>query len=449
MKPFLVFVALVSTSTVCSSQTGEWTNVQPANAPPWRAGEGLAFEPVTGTFVVYGGSGATAVLNDTHVFDGCSWAQHFPPTNPGPNTNVYLATSPGWGRVVLFGGNAGAGPIGTTWEYDALNQTWTNMTPAGPTPTARELANMAYDSYRGRTVLFGGGNAVQGFFHSDTWEWDGNNWLNVTPPGQSPPPRAWHAMAFDVARARTVLYGGYNGSQLGDTWEWDGMQWTQAFTASSPGPRSSGAMAYDPWSQRVVLFGGSTGWPNGMNDTWEYDGLTWTPSTIVGPTPPNQYLHRMAGDPLRGGVIVYGAYGNGWTPLNDTWRYRRASLGANTLLPPVGSPVSFTLSIPGEPGFPYLAAVSGSGSCPGVLLPDGRVAPLNVDAYTTVSVSPLYPSVFQNFSGALSPAGTANLGLVLPPFPWLIGSPITTVAVTASGPGALSTITNPVTIVPQ
>jgi len=312
---------------------GIWTNVQPPTSPPYRATEGLAFEPVSGLVVAYGGvpdPAQSAIFNDTWAFDGDSWTQLFPVGNPGPRVNAYLAASPTPGRVVMFGGgrvNLSPGNLveGTTWEFDTQTLTWTNMTPAGPSPSARQLAGIVYDSWRDRTVLFGGTNGFGSVFYSDTWEWDGTAWANVSPvEGPSPSARAWHTMAFDSARGRTVLFGGYNGRQLGDTWAWDGAQWTQVTTSLSPSPRSSSAMAYDSSTQRIVLFAGSHGWPIGLNDTWEYDGTNWTPVSIAGPVPPPQYLHRMIGDAARGGILVYGGFGNGWSPLNDTWRYHRA-----------------------------------------------------------------------------------------------------------------------------
>jgi Galactose oxidase, central domain len=445
-----VILASVLLLTCAFAQTGAWTLVQPPTSPPFRSSEGLAFEPVSGAFVVYGGGGTAGVLADTYVFDGCSWIQIVPATSPGLLTNLYLAASPNYASVVLFGGNPGTGGLSNaTWEFSTATLSWANVSPAGPSPSARELACLAYDSARSRTVLFGGGSAAGGTFSNETWEWDGTSWFNVTPAGPNPAPRAFHSMTYDAARARTVVYGGYNGAQLGDTWEWDGLQWTQIYTAASPGPRSSGAIAYDPWSQRVVLFAGSVGWPNGMNDTWEYDGVNWSLASVAGPSPANQYLHRMAGDAVRGGVLVYGAYGDNWTPLNDTWRYQRAPLAANTLTPPIGSLVNYSLSLPNEPGFPYIAAISLSGTCPGALLPDGRIAPLNVDVYTNISISNQFPSVFQGFSGTLSASGLAFPVLAIPGIPSLIGLAITTAAVTASGPGVLSTVTNAVTVVLQ
>ena len=37
---------------------------------------------------------------------------------------------------------------------------------------------MAYDSARGKTVLFGGWD---GHRATDTWEWNGQRWAEVTP----------------------------------------------------------------------------------------------------------------------------------------------------------------------------------------------------------------------------------------------------------------------------
>ena len=132
-------------------------------------------------------------------------------------------------------------------------------------------------------------------------------------------------MAFDSTRGRTVLFGGYNGQQLGDTWEWDGDGTTQVTTRSAlPTQLGRHCLRFFDTTDcavRRALYG----WPIGLNDTWEYDGTNWTPVSISGPVPPPQYLHRMIGDPVRGGILVYGAFGNDWSPLNDTWRYHRAA----------------------------------------------------------------------------------------------------------------------------
>ncbi|MCI0587697.1 MAG: kelch repeat-containing protein [Planctomycetes bacterium] len=454
--------AVLVLASLASAQTGVWTDVQPSASPPVRATEGLAFEPVSGLVIAYGGTPdetGYSPFDESWAFDGCTWTQLFPAGNPGTRFNAYLAQSPSPGRVVLFGGGVvviptppvGYVPIidGSTWEFDTQSIAWTNVTPAGPSPSPRQLANTVYDSSRGRTVLFGGTNGYGTAFYADTWEWDGTAWANVTPVGgPSPVARAWHSMAYDSARQRTVLFGGYNGSQLGDTWEWDGTQWIQILPSTSPAPRSSGAIAYDPWTERVVLFAGSFGWPIGLNDTWEYDGTNWYPVGTVGPVPPPQYLHRMVGDPVRGGILVYGAFGNGWSPLNDTWRYHRASLVANPPDPPAGTTVSYQLSLPGDAGLPYVAGVSLSGTCPGIPLPDGRIVSLNHDGFTDASASGAYPAAFQGFVGSLDGVGTALLGLPIPAVPGLGGLTIDVAAVTLNG-GAIGSVTNTATVVVQ
>ncbi len=69
--------------------------------------------------------------------------------------------------------------------------------------------------------------------------------------------RCGHALAYDVARQRVVLFGGGgNTGVLSDTWEWDGSNWTQRAPTNSPSSRVYHAMAYDAARQRVVLFGG-------------------------------------------------------------------------------------------------------------------------------------------------------------------------------------------------
>lgn len=430
-------------------QQGFWNAVQPSSSPPVRAQEGLAFEPASGLFIIYGGvpdESASTVFSDTWAFDGCSWTQLFPPTNPGPRYSMYLARSPNPGRVVMFGGGKAPYVVdGTTWEFDPRTSAWTDATPAGSSPAPRQLAPIVYDSARDRTVLFGG---VNGAFYDDTWEWDGAVWEEVTPAGPNPAPRAWHSMTYDAARGRTVLFGGFNGSQLGDTWEWDGVQWTEVHPPSAPPPQSSGAIAYDQWSERVVLFAGSYGWPFGLDSTWEYDGTSWYQVGVIGGSPVPQYLHRMEGDPIRGGVLLYGAFGDGWTPLPETWRYHHATLTADSYAPSPGTTVHMSLSFPGAGGQPYATGISLSGNCPGSPLPDGQFLPLNFDPSTRVSLFSAPPAIFQGFHGTLSPTGQASPALALPVHPSLSGRVISVASMSASA-GAMSRVSNPLTLVVQ
>jgi len=68
------------------------------------------------------------------------------------------------------------------------------------------------------------------------------NWVKVTSYLTA---RAGHAMAYDAARGQVVLFGGWNGGPLSDTWVWDGSNWVPKFSASRPPARFAHAMAYD------------------------------------------------------------------------------------------------------------------------------------------------------------------------------------------------------------
>jgi len=153
-----------------------------------------------------------------------------------------------------------------TWEWDGVR--WMERFPS-TVPPAREDFAMAYDPARGRVVMFAGEFCPP--FDScthleDTWEWDGDDW---TPRGTGPAARAYHALAHDRNRARTVLFGGLGfGGSLNDEWEWDGSSWT---SRPVPGPtaRHGHALAFDSVRGRTVLFGGADNGLDVFSDTWE------------------------------------------------------------------------------------------------------------------------------------------------------------------------------------
>jgi hypothetical protein len=175
---------------------------------------------------------------------------------------------------------------------------------------------MAYDSSRGRTVLFGGFSPTVDAF-ADTWEWDGENWTQMADSG--PPGRAYTAMAYDAQRNQTVLFGGTNAKA--DTWGWDGRNWTQ-LADSGAWPRVSFGMVYDSKRQRIVIFGGNpaAGAPNPVGaDTWEWNGAAWTQSAVTGPATRNS--HMMAYDSTRNVTVLFGGIGQGNIWLGDTWEW--------------------------------------------------------------------------------------------------------------------------------
>jgi hypothetical protein len=283
----------------------------------------MAYDSVRGSTVLFGGFDAGA-FGDTWEWNGSTWAQ-LATAGPHARWSHAMAYDDQRGRMVLFGG-ANNGVLGDTWEWDGL--TW--IQPATTGPAARYEHAMAYDSQRGRIVLFGGGDGTGTLNgeHGDTWEWDGASWVQVAITG--PLARQGHAMAYDSQRGRTVVFGGstYNPYyvELGDTWEWDGAAWAQV-SATGPAARHLPGMMYDSWHGRTALFGGYGSMVTPLGDLWEWDGGTWTQVTI--PAPPARWCGAMAFDSQRGRTMMFAGTG-GSGSLGDTWEWDRLSTSAIT-----------------------------------------------------------------------------------------------------------------------
>ncbi|MEO7732471.1 MAG: DUF4215 domain-containing protein [Kofleriaceae bacterium] len=184
-------------------------------------------------------------------------------------------------------------------------------------PSARAGHAMAYDAARDRVVLFGG--TADQAMSSETWLWDGATWRPRSPV-VVPPPRTGHAMAYDPVRARVVMFGG-SGLAGDGTWEWDGGAWREQLPAVAPSPRLiDPAMTYDAGRAAVVLFGGIDR-RNGHDDlqrrTWAWDGAAWGELTTAN-APPARAAHAMAYDARRGALVLFGGVA-GAARLGDTW----------------------------------------------------------------------------------------------------------------------------------
>jgi hypothetical protein len=247
-----------------------WTALAPSGAQ--ISGVALAYDTQRRQVVSFGGYRGSA-LGELRVLTNNTWQ------TVGAHPSI-VAAEPGFvydskrDRFVLLGGSAGRGQAhGETWEY--AGGQWTRRDVPGPQP--RQGHVMVFDAARGRTVVFGGSGApVDGRpqLLGDVWEFDGNTWQQRS--GTGPAPRAAAGAAFDSKRGRVIIFGGNTSTGfVNDTWAWDGNAWTK-LSDTGPEARAMGYLAYDQERDRVVLFGGRKGWPNDLNDTWEFDGTSWT-----------------------------------------------------------------------------------------------------------------------------------------------------------------------------
>jgi hypothetical protein len=298
-----------------------WTRRTPATTPPARADHALAYDGIRGRVLLFGGRDPAVNFGDTWEWDGTDWRALTPAASPPARHSHAMVSDRIRGRLVLFGGVVTFNPLSDTWEWDGA--TWLPLAPPA-SPPARSLHAMAWDARRGRTVLFGGTGPSCPFpcvpYLSDTWEWDGTVWAQATPAAR-PASRAGHAMAFDDRANQVVVFGGFRSSEIStifaDTWEWNGTNWTQRTPPVSPQKRIRSAMVHDGARGRAVLFGGTDASP--LSDTWEWDGTAWT-LAVPGTAPQAQALPGLAYDRARGRTVYVGSV-DSTAPRTETWEW--------------------------------------------------------------------------------------------------------------------------------
>ncbi|MEM7201520.1 MAG: kelch repeat-containing protein [Planctomycetota bacterium] len=287
----------------------QWRPHGLVGAPPPQIGHHLAYDPVGERVILLEGG----VPGRMWARDGCQWSALTPSSLPLPRQFGALTT--GTMNVLLFGGAGPGQLLSDTWEWNGVQ--WTqHVSPFEPPRRHRHA--MAFDEARQRFVLFGGfdnGYTTLG----DTWEFDGGGW-GLIPPGTAPSARGDHAMAYDSDRGCVVLFGGHDGgSALADTWEFDGATWSQATPAANPPAMAGHAMAYDSVAQRVILTGADPLAPAAPCQTWEYDGSTWIqrPSTTA---LTSRVRHRMAFHQKDREMVLFGGIALAAPiTLGDTW----------------------------------------------------------------------------------------------------------------------------------
>lgn len=381
-------VVNTSVSDLWSWDQSGWAHVDVSLWPPDRQSHSAAWDAVRNSLVVFGGysNGTVQALGDTWLFDGTRWLRGTPTRSPPPPAfglrDVHaMQWDPSLQKVLLLATGSGGtwswdgsdwtnvtstGPVdsrpllawdaarqrmvcfgtqtGTTWEWAGAS--WTQRTPASSPPGASE-GQMAFDSLRQRVVLvLGRQPGTLGGTPTETWEWDGMSWTDVTQPDGSPPVGTAFSLEWDDARSRLVLIGGSN--LRGEVWERVGAQWTSV----TGKPRGSGERAFDPVRREFVLFGGLTGgvftgvtpWPV-TQETWVRSGTSWTQKAPQ-VSPQARAGASLGWDPISERLILFSGSGANGTSLGDTWAWD----GTNwSPLSPATSP----------PDGPYTAAVIG------------------------------------------------------------------------------------------
>jgi hypothetical protein len=279
--------------------TLDWTQRFPENFPEPRRAHAMAYDSARGVTVLFGGTANDIKYRDTWEWDGTEWTKLSPANSPPPLVYSAMTYDSVRNVIVLFGGVLSSN-VSVTWEWDGTN--WNQRSPSNE-PPARSRHAMAYDAENKVTILFGGYiGGVDLDSYDDTWEWDGEDWVQRTPEN-TPNKRYSHTLAYDSVRKKVVMFGGQDGStRLADTWEWDGENWIEHHPTNSPPAQSRHSMTYDSARGVTVLFGTSF-----KDNTWEWDGAEWW-QRFPNNEPKIMYDHIMVYDSEREVAVLFGGY---------------------------------------------------------------------------------------------------------------------------------------------
>jgi hypothetical protein len=333
------------------------------------------YDVATSQTLLMGGVDDRGYFDQTWAWSAGTWTMlsGFPASGPKVGTPFLGRTFPGAAYdsvrnvITVFGGigrsidNAPTGAtidLNDTWQStDGI--TWTNVTPAS-SPLARGWTQLAYDSANSRLVMFGGFANQLGISYGDTWGFANGAWSLIAATN-SAGVRDSHGMAYDQARQKVVVFGGY----LADVIELTGSTWAQAVRVDRPDPEDEHAMTVDTDRNVAFLYGG------GGLEVWELTPSipAWLFYTFTGP---NERTGATAAfEPLRHKVLLFGGrqfvLGTAGAKLGDTWEWTRGPNYAWTNVTPAVSPVARdaqAMTYDAADGYPVLFGGSDANGLP-------------------------------------------------------------------------------------
>lgn len=211
-------------------------------APSARYGHAAAYDSLSNRMIVFAGAtSSTSCMNDVWLLDDANSANGTPNwlpvaasgSLPPARSSFNAAYDPKSNSLIVFGGsNCAGGFLSDVWVLSNANgevgtPTWTQLSPSGLGPSARENSSAIYDSTNNVLTVYGGDAGSAGL--SDIWTLSNANgqggtptWTRLTPTGTAPSARTGQSAVYDSANNRMIVYGGINTltskTYLGDTW---------------------------------------------------------------------------------------------------------------------------------------------------------------------------------------------------------------------------------------
>jgi hypothetical protein len=288
--------------------TPQWTHDDVPRPPLGRISVPIVLDAAHDRIVAYDGTPDVKVVPLSNLADWMSLA----PTGSIPDRTFHTATLDQLrNRMLVIGGTNLSQQV---WQlFLGATPAWSLVTTAGTPPSARYGHTTIYDPVRDRMIVFGGKSS--GVFN-DVWALSLSGtptWSQLTPTGSPPSARESHSAIYDPVRDRIIVSGGTNGTDtFDDAWALQ-LSGTPAWTQlSSPGASLGHAAIYEPVGDRMVIFGGLANpfdqgsWSFNKVRSLDTASNTWTTLSPAGVTPVRRGQLYGVYDPARRRMITYG-----------------------------------------------------------------------------------------------------------------------------------------------
>ena len=262
----------------------QWTQAHPPVAPPRRTGAAFAWDPGMHEVLLFGGQayGDQTLLDDTWAWDGASWSEVGKGGQAPPASLMSIATyDPVRSEMVLVQSDIHFGTPIQLWTWNGV--AWRQRTDSGG-PTS-PVAAIAFEP-RTRTVIAIAGECSGFECRSQTWSWDGTTWRQLVPAHE--PGFAFYNMSLvPDPRSGRLLLVTVSSNTLGpaptETWSWDGQDWVGLQMIGEPGAEVKIVAATGDDGQGTVFAfeDVSRDFNTVRINAWEWTGTGWSPITAT------------------------------------------------------------------------------------------------------------------------------------------------------------------------
>jgi galactose oxidase-like protein len=355
-----VFLAQIASINAAQPR---WTQLSPSGLtfPLLRFGSTTVYDPISNRIILFsGGSDDGAAgnprLNDVWILTNANglggagtWSNLIPngaPGSPPVRFNQSAVYDSANNRMIIFGGcEGGCLPVvNDVWVLSNANgvggsPTWTQLSPTGVPPAARQSHQAIYDPSTNSMILWAGqngGGSECGTF-SDVWVLSHANglggtpnWTQLSPPGGPPAGQYNSSAVYDSANNILIVFGGFgfvgatcqqtnavwalsNANGTGGTPVWSNLVAQGA--AGSPANRFQHVAIYESSSNTMTIFGGD-GTTGFLGDTWllsHANGIGGTPawrkllnSGAPGGPVPSSRFNGVGVDTVNNRMIMFG-----------------------------------------------------------------------------------------------------------------------------------------------